>query len=242
MAGPRCGPAELLERLRSSLPKPSPDRFVALYAVRSGGGLFPILVGVVLSQNTNDRNAIEAFKRLVKAVGGRLTPEAVLRLDRRVLEEAVKPAGLYRRRVETILSIARWLLEHPEVEREICKMEPEDARRLLMRLPGVGPKTADVTLMNYCGFPLFPVDTHISRILDRWGVRGGYEEKRKWGERFFPPSMRREAHMLLIELGRRYCRAGRPKCDECPLRDCCPAASGVEERGRQSSGASRDSR
>ncbi len=231
MEGPQCGPEELVERLRRSLPSPSPERFVALYAARQRRSLFSILVGVVLSQNTNDKNAIEAYRRLVEAVGGELTPEAVLRLGRERLEEAVKPAGMYRRRVDAILAIARWILEHTEVEREICRLRPEEARKLLMKLPGVGPKTADVTLMNYCGFPLFPVDTHISRILERWGVSGGYEEKRRWGESFFPPQLRREAHMLLIELGRRYCRPGRPRCDECPLRDCCPAARAVEARG-----------
>ena len=228
MDGPRCSPEELVERLRRSLPEPSPERFVALYAARLKKSLFSIMVGVVLSQNTNDKNAIEAYRRLLEVIGGNLTPEAVLRLDRKKLEEAVKPAGMYRRRVDAILAIAKWLSEHPEIEREICSMDPEEARRLLMKLPGVGPKTADVVLMNYCGFPLFPVDTHISRILERWGVKGGYEEKRRWGERFFPPELRREAHMLLIELGRRYCRPGRPRCDECPLRDCCPAAHAME--------------
>ena len=228
MGGPRCSPEELVERLRRSLPRPSPERFVALYAAEREKSLFSILVGVILSQNTNDKNAIEAYKRLLEVVGGKLTPEAVLQLERSKLEEAVRPAGMYKRRVEAILAIARWLLENPGIEREICEMGPEEARRLLMKLPGVGPKTADVTLMNDCSFPLFPVDTHISRILERWGVKGGYEEKRRWGERFFPPELRHEAHMLLIELGRRYCRPGRPRCDECPLRDCCPAARTVE--------------
>ena len=235
-----CSWQVVYEKLRSSLPSPSPERFVALYAKERGASLFALIVGVVLSQNTNDRNAIEAFRRLAEALGGVVTPEAVLRTPRDRLEEAVKPAGMYRRRVDTILGIARFFVENPWVEESLCKMGIKDARKLLLGLRGVGPKTVDVVLMNYCSFPVFPVDTHISRILERWGVRGGYEEKRKWGETFFPPEVRREAHMLLIELGRRYCRPGRPRCDECPVRECCPYAGQVE-MGRGGKAASTDS-
>ncbi len=229
-----CDGRVVYERLRSALPRPRPERFVALYA-RGEGGLFPLLVAVVLSQNTSDRNAIEAYRRLREALGGVVTPEAVLRLSVDELVEAIKPAGMYKRRAEVIRRIAEWLVENRGVEERLCKLGVEEARKLLMSLPGVGPKTADVVLMHYCGFDLFPVDTHISRILERWGVRGGYEEKRRWGESFFPRGVRREAHMLLIELGRVYCRPGRPRCEECPLRDCCPYAQGVEARGGASS-------
>ncbi len=184
----------------------------------------------MLSQNTSDRNALEAYRRLVELLGGRLEPRKLLEVPPERVAEAVKPAGMYRRRVETLRAIAEFLLRHRGLEERICRMPVEEARRLLMRIPGVGPKTADVTLLNYCGFPLFPIDTHISRILERWGVRGGYEEKRRWAESFFPPRVRGEVHLLLIELGRLYCRPGRPRCEQCPLRDCCPYAAAVAKR------------
>ncbi len=229
-----CDGRTVYERLKRSLPPPTPRDFVALEA-KKHGSLFTLLVGIVLSQNTNDRNAIRAFNALVEKLG-EVTPEKLLSAPREEILEAIKPAGMHRRRLETLLELARFFLEHPRLEEEICRMGVEDARKLLMSVKGIGPKTVDVALMHYCGFPLFPVDTHISRILERWGVKGGYEEKRRWGERFFPPEQRMEAHMLLIQLGRYYCKARNPRCGECPLRDCCPYAKArVVEGGETSS-------
>ncbi len=228
-----CDPRTVYERLKRSLAPPTPKDFVALEA-RKRGSLFALLVGVVLSQNTNDRNAIRAFKALLEKLG-EITPEKILSVPPDVLLDAIRPTGMHKRRLETILALARFFLEKPWVEERICSMSVEDARKLLMSVKGVGPKTVDVALMHYCGFALFPVDTHISRILERWGVRGNYEAKRAWGERFFPPEYRREAHMLLIQLGRYYCKARNPSCSECPLRDCCPYAKGRVGTGGEAS-------
>jgi endonuclease-3 len=107
-----------------------------------------------------------------------------------------------------------------EVEKRL-----EEARQELLSLPGVGYKTADVLLVFAAERDVLPVDTHIFRISKRLGIappKAGYEEVRLRLEEFTPSGRRGEAHMLLIQHGRRYCRARDPLCGQCPVSDLCP--------------------
>ncbi|MER1994400.1 MAG: endonuclease III [Eubacteriales bacterium] len=101
-----------------------------------------------------------------------------------------------------------------------------DTREALVRLPGVGRKTANVVLSNAFGIPAFAVDTHVFRVSNRLGLckADTVEETEKQMTRLIPEEKWGQAHHWLIWHGRRICKAQRPLCDECGLRDLCPTA------------------
>ena len=96
---------------------------------------------------------------------------------------------------------------------------------MLMNIPGVGPKTADVVLLFAAGKPTVPVDTHVHRVSRRLGLaplRGSYEGIRGALESLYSPKDYLAIHLLLISLGRWFCRARNPLHEPCPLRSLCP--------------------
>ena len=101
-----------------------------------------------------------------------------------------------------------------------------DTREALVRLPGVGRKTANVVLSNAFGIPAFAVDTHVFRVSNRLGLckADTVEETEKQMTRLIPEEKWGQAHHWLIWHGRRICKAQRPLCDECGLRDLCPTS------------------
>ncbi|MDH5443828.1 MAG: endonuclease III [Hadesarchaea archaeon] len=184
---------------------------------------FLLLVGTVLSQNTNWRNTRAAYNRLVAKFR---TPEQLARSEVREIQKLIKPAGLYRMKSKRLKELARIVLEryHGNLS-TLLQKPPEEARRELLSLPGIGYKTADVLLVFGAGRDVLPIDTHIFRISKRLGFapsKANYEEVRFDLEELTPTGRRGEAHVLLIQHGRRYCLARNPLCDKCPINDLCP--------------------
>lgn len=193
--------------------------FVAPVLKKSGASPFELLVAVVLTQNTSDKNAFKAYYNLKNAVGS-ITPDALLMLGEGKLAELIRPAGMHNVRAKKLLELAEALKDF-DLGR-LRDMPADEARRFLISLPGVGEKTADVILVNYLGKPAFPVDTHITRIARRWGIGRRYGEISRWFRERFPPERYLEIHLKLIQFGRDYCRARNPRCGECPARSLCP--------------------
>ena len=102
-----------------------------------------------------------------------------------------------------------------------------EARKELMLLPGVGPKTADVVLLFAAKKPTVPVDTHVNRVSRRLGLApakgGDYEVVRQSLQSSYDPQDYLAVHVLLISHGRKFCRARFPFCDICPLNELCPS-------------------
>lgn len=182
---------------------------------------FGVLVAVVISQNTTVANERQALQRLRERVG--LTPQALREASVADLEAALRPAGLFRMKARRLREIASRLRTEEHLA-TLLAQPLEVARRDLLALPGVGPKTADVVLSLVAGRPVLPVDTHIWRIARRWELAGGrdYEEVRGALEAGVPPSLRQRAHLTLIRFGREVCTARRPKCLLCPVARPCP--------------------
>ncbi len=211
----------ILRRLEEALDFKE-EEFVSLMASKSRNP-FEVLVTTIVSQNTNDKNTAKAMRRL-KEILGRIDPEGIDRISLRELEDALRPAGLYRQKARVIKRVAA-LLRGDRLER-ILEKDLEEARKELISLPGVGPKTADVLLSVTGRRPTIAVDRHITRVALRLGLsrRGDYEEIRRSLMELFDPDDYLKAHLLLIKLGRVYCRPRNPKCGECPLRDICEYA------------------
>ena len=190
-----------------------------------GSTLFEFAVGVLLSQNTSDENAWRAYRALVEAIG-ELTPSRVLELGIQEISALIKPAGMQHQRALKIVELARAFIERDiesYVELVIREHGVEVARRFLMGLPGIGPKTADVVLLMWFNAPTFPVDTHIGRVTARMGFvsRREYEEIRGFWMSNTPIDLYLPLHLLLITHGRETCRARRPLCSVCIVRDHC---------------------
>lgn len=213
---------EVYEILKRRL-KYTDDEFVVSVAWRKSGNPFIILVSIILSQNTSDKNSIKALNNYLKIVGE--TCEDAQKTPLEVIQKAIRPAGLYRQKALTIKRLAlEYCSNWDKIKRE---KNIESIKKWLLSIPGIGRKTADVFLQLVYNAPAFAVDTHASRIARRWelvGEKASYEETSNALLEFFGPELAGEAHRLLIVLGRRLCKARNPRCKECPLRRICPYA------------------
>lgn len=192
--------------------------------------LLELLVSIVLSQKTTWKNVRKALENIRRKIG---PPEALAEASIKQIEEAIRPAGLYRNKAPILKNIASTLTE--QKLNEILEAPYPEAKKALTSVRGIGPKTADVFLMFARNEPVLPVDTHIARIMRRLGAAGqkdGYEEIRAKLEAEVPPEKRLETHLTLIRFGREVCTARNPKCEQCPIRHLCSYAAQSSRQSR----------
>ena len=186
---------------------------------------FETLIVTIISQNTADRNTARAFARLSKRL--EIKPEVLAKAETSQIEECLRVGGLYRNKAKTIKQVSVIILEsfHGSLQ-PILSLPLEEARKTLMALPGIGPKTADVLLLFSARQPTIPVDTHVNRVAKRLGfapANGDYEAVRVGLQSLYNPRDYLAVHVLLIAHGRRYCKARRPLCGQCPVNMHCPS-------------------
>ncbi|MCW4018791.1 MAG: endonuclease III [Candidatus Bathyarchaeota archaeon] len=186
---------------------------------------FETLIVTIISQNTADTNTARAFEQLSNRF--KITPEALANAELPQIEEAIKTAGLYKAKAQTIKQAATGILEkyHGSLQ-PILTLPLEAARNALLQFAGVGPKTADVVLLFSAQQPTVPVDTHVNRVAKRLGFvpeNGDYEDVRGSLQTLFDPTDYLAVHLLLIAHGRKTCKAQRPLCGQCPVNTYCPS-------------------
>lgn len=187
------------------------------------------LISTVLSQHTSDANADRAFRSLRSRYP---TWEAVVRVRPLALADVIRSGGLANTKAPRIQAILREIHER-EGRYDLSflrRRSDSEVREYLMSLPGVGPKTVAVVLAFSLGRDAIPVDTHVHRVTKRLGlVPPGSSAERAHAilEELVPAPIRVELHVGLIRLGREICKAGRPRCEDCPLMDVCPTAPSV---------------
>ena len=192
---------------------------------KSKNAPFETLIVTIISQNTADRNTARAFERLSKRF--EIKPEVLAKAETNQIEDALRVGGLYRNKAKTIKQVSAIILEqfHGSVQ-PILSLPLEEARKTLMALPGIGPKTADVVLLFSAQQSTIPVDTHVNRVAKRLGfthAKGDYEAVRTNLQSLYNPRDYLAVHVLLIAHGRRYCKARRPLCEQCPVNMHCPS-------------------
>jgi endonuclease-3 len=174
---------------------------------------FELLVAVVLSAQATDKSVNLATPRLFEAV---TTPAAMLTLSQDQLESYIKTIGLFRTKAKNLLATCRILVElyGGEVPRD---------REALESLPGVGRKTANVILNTAFGEETIAVDTHIFRVANRTGIAPGADVRAVEDKllKVVPAQYRKNAHHWLILHGRYVCKARKPDCPTCIIRDLC---------------------
>jgi endonuclease III len=187
------------------------------------------LILTVLSQSTNDRNRDVAYTRLRERLP---TWEDVRDAPVAVVEEAIRPGGISKVKSARIQAILRAISEDPrdpphELSLDWLPRAPlQEARDYLVKLPGVGRKTAACVLLFSYGLHDVPVDTHVSRVGTRLHLLrpgAGFEELHDEMLRLTPPGMELELHVNLLRHGRRTCHARKPACAECALARMCPS-------------------
>lgn len=192
---------------------------------------FQTLITTVLSQATNDRNRDRAYKNLSEKY--EINPKTLAAADVKEIEKAIQVGGLYRNKSRKIKELSAIVLERFNGSLDFVYSDPlEEARSKLMGIPGVGPKTADVVLLFSAKKPTVPIDTHVNRVSRRLGLaplKGDYENVRNSLESFYAPEDYLPVHLLLINLGRTYCKARNPMHKPCPVNSLCPTAQ-LEEK------------
>ena len=174
---------------------------------------FELLVAVVLSAQATDRSVNLATRQLFAVAN---TPAAIAALGAQGLEPYIRTIGLFRTKAKNVARLAQL------IEQQHGGVVPRD-RAALEALPGVGRKTANVVLNVAFGEPTIAVDTHIFRVSNRTGIAPGkdVDEVEQRLLRLVPEEFRQHAHHWLILHGRYVCKARRPECWRCLIRDLC---------------------
>ena len=191
---------------------------------------FPLLIATLLSQNTTDKNSLQAFQNLRSHYD--VTPHVLARLQPSDLKPHIEIAGLYEVRSRRIIALSKTVIERFEGDLDIILRRPMDeARQELMDLKGVGPKTADILLAFKGNRSIMPVDTNIFRVSGRIGLVEGrnYERTRAALEEVIPEKKLGEMHFALIKLGRDICKPRRPLCPLCPITSLCTYPNKTQE-------------
>ncbi|HDO41548.1 MAG TPA: endonuclease III [Candidatus Bathyarchaeota archaeon] len=188
---------------------------------------FSVLVRTIISQSTAETNTRRAFENLSARM--QITPSSLAKAPIRDIEDALRVAGLYRNKSVVLKKLSAIILEKFDGKLDFIYSLPlSDARKKLLSLPGVGPKTADIILLFCAKRPVLPVDTHVRRVSKRLGLvsenEKRYDDIRVKLERLYDSKDYFAVHMLFIALGRKFCRALRPLCSECLVNKLCPSA------------------
>jgi endonuclease-3 len=181
------------------------------------------LVATMLSQATTDIQTARSFQNLRRQFR---TWEAVRDAPVSQVAKAIRSSGLSKQKAPRIKRALQHITsERGRIELNFLKKLPaEEARRWLMNIAGVGPKTASIVLLFTYQQPLFPVDTHIHRVTKRLGwipQEANAEKAHEILTALVPPELHYRLHLNLINLGREICQARRPRCQVCPLTDLC---------------------
>ena len=170
---------------------------------------YSLLIAVLLSAQCTDVRVNKTTPFLFERAS---TPQEMVQLDIREIEDIIRPCGLAPAKSKNIWNLSRILIEKHRGK------VPETFEEL-EALPGVGHKTASVVMVQAFGKPAFPVDTHIHRLAYRWGLSNGknVEQTERDLKKLFPESTWDKVHLQMIFFGREYCPARGHHWEQCPI-------------------------
>ena len=177
--------------------------------------VFTLLISVLLSAQCTDKNVNNVTKKIYPKY---YQPKHFVKLGRNKIEKLIKRIGIFRIKAKSIYNLSKILVKNynSKVPKTFSELE---------KLPGVGHKTASVVMSQGFGFPAFPVDTHIHRLAQRWGLTNGknVEQTEKDLKRLFPKKYWNKLHLQIIYYGREFCKARECFGISCKIcRSCYP--------------------
>lgn len=174
---------------------------------------FELLVAVVLSAQATDIGVNKALAKLYPIAN---TPESILELGISGVERYIKTIGLYKTKAKNVIALCDMLIK------EYNSVVPNTFNELV-KLPGVGRKTANVLLNTLFGYKTIAVDTHVFRVSNRLGIATGKtpESVETKLMKVVPAKFQQDAHHWLILHGRYVCKARKPECEKCSIKDYC---------------------
>jgi len=183
---------------------------------------FEVMVGAVLTQNTNWKNVELALENLRKH--NVLDFHEILKLEIGDLETLIRPAGFYRKKANTIRSICSCLVDHQGIE-GLSRQSHEYCRKAILDITGIGDETADAILLYALDKPAFVIDKYTNRIVSRLNSTDsslGAQDLQQAFMQQLPPQLAcyQEYHALLVEHAKVHCRK-KPVCIACPLQSQC---------------------
>lgn len=202
---PKADVIEMFTRLRELNPHPKTELEYS--------SPFELLVAVALSAQATDVGVNKATRKLFPVAN---TPQAMLALGEEVLKKYIATIGLFNAKAKNVIAACAMLIDQHGGE------VPRD-RAALEALPGVGRKTANVVLNTAFGEPVMAVDTHIFRVSNRTGLAPGKDVRAVEDllVKVIPAEFLLDAHHWLILHGRYVCKARKPDCPQCVIRDLC---------------------
>ena len=170
---------------------------------------YTLLIAVLLSARCTDKMVNKITPDLFAKAS---TPRQMIKLSEGEIRKIIQPCGLSPAKAKAILGLSHILLEKYE-GKVPCEMEA------LEELPGVGHKTASVVICQAFGVPAFPIDTHIHRCAERWGLSSGKNVKQTERDlkKLFPETSWIKLHLQIIHYARAYCPAVGHKIEKCPM-------------------------
>ena len=183
---------------------------------------FEVVIGAILTQNTNWSNVEKAIKNLKMA--GKLSPEGIYELSVTELAKLIRPSGFFNVKAKRVKAFINWLFS--KYEGNLSKMFDQDLQILrgkLLSVKGIGPETADSILLYAGNMPTFVVDAYTHRIFSRHELipeESTYDEMKSFFEENLPKDVQlfNEYHALLVNIGKTFCKP-RKVCESCPLKD-----------------------
>lgn len=184
---------------------------------------FEVMVGAVLTQNTNWTNVSRAIDTLKNE--GLLSFEAISALPLDTLAEKIRPSGYYNLKAKRLTNLLG--LIHRKYDGDLSlffQTDQDTLRQDLLSVKGIGPETADSIILYAAKHPVFVVDAYTHRILSRHGIIGEESDYHEIQDLFMDSlpadtALFNEYHALLVRLGKEFCKKTNPRCSSCPLKE-----------------------
>ncbi|HBU08700.1 MAG TPA: endonuclease [Candidatus Omnitrophica bacterium] len=183
---------------------------------------FEVIVGAILTQNTNWQNVAKAINNLKQAKV--LSPKKLYSLPRPRLAQLIRPSGYFNIKAKRLKEFLDFLFKNYNGSLKKMFSRPvEDLRKEILSVKGIGPETADSILLYAGGFPVFVVDAYTKRIFSRQKLLSEDAEYHQVQE-LFTRSLKKdvqlynEYHALIVRLGKDFCKKTKPKCEICPIK------------------------
>lgn len=181
---------------------------------------FEIIIGAILTQNTNWSNVEKAINNIKNV--NKLTPKGIHSLSLPELAELVRPSGFFNVKAKRVKTFVNWLFS--KYDGNLTAMFNQDCRTLreeLLSINGIGPETADSILLYAGNMPTFVIDAYTHRIFSRHGLipeESAYDEMKSFFEDNLPEDTElfNEYHALIVNIGKLFCKPKRV-CEQCPL-------------------------